>query len=171
MGSAITASPTAIGQPASDDATAFSRLFGGYALDEPSSRAEARIRTAIERGTEPVNAIMRGMARARLTENNPLIRRVRIAVRGRDVAVSTNGRTITAPASGAQRAVELDGRRVQASYGFAAGSLHQILDYGEATRRTTFELREDGRLLVTVTMASRILPNPLRYRLVLRRTR
>lgn len=156
--------------PARAQQSEFQRLFGGYTLDEPVARVEQRIGHAIERSTEDLNIIMRGMVRGRLQDNNPVIRRLRIATRGQDLAVSTNGQTIAAPAGGSERAMEVSGEHVEASYAFADGRLHQILEYGRGTRRNTFALRPDGRLGMTVSLAADLLPQPVTYRMIFRRT-
>lgn len=166
----LLAASIALAQSPAEPDHEFQRLFGGYTLDEPIPEVDARIRESIERSTEPMNVLMRAMARGRLRENNPIIRRLRIGVRGQDVAVSTNGQTIAAPASGARRAMELPGGNVEASYAFADGRLHQILDYGEGTRRNTFALEPDGRLVMTSSLSAGMLPQPITYQLRFRRT-
>jgi hypothetical protein len=54
---------------------------------------------------------------------------------------------------------------------FADGRLQQILAYPRGTRRNTFSLRPDGRLLVTVSLNAELLPRPVAYRMLFRRTR
>lgn len=145
-------------------------LSGVYELAEPHAEAQQRLHAAIDRAADQVPFFLRGFARSRLREKNPVHRRIRVRVDGNTIAVAyENDRyetqegqwtTVTAVGEPTQLLQQIVGRRI-----------YQTFRTDEGTKQMVLTPSDDGRYLwLDVTVTSDRLPDPLRYRLRFRRT-
>jgi hypothetical protein len=112
---------------------------------------------------------VRGIARGKLREKNPVHRRVRAGVRGDEVVVVYDGDRFETP-RGRWRPVSAGGERVQLRQEVRAGRIHQTFRTPDGEKRIVLGVSEDGRRLeLEVELVSPRLPAPLRYRLTYRR--
>jgi len=131
------------------------------------------INRAIGRAVAGLNFAFRPIARSRLRRANTPYAAVMIERRGTDVAIGLDaGDAIVTPASGAPvRWRRPDGEVLQVSTAWEGGRLRQSFVAEDGRRDNLYSVSEDGRLLtMDVTVSSPRLPEPLRYRLVYRRT-
>jgi hypothetical protein len=144
-------------------------LQGVYALD---SAASDDVPAAIERGTAEMNFAIRGLARSRIAQTNPLYPRillvrdensVRLRFEPRDPAViPLDGKTV--PWS------REDGGQYQAGAQWSGTQLLVRLSAADGERDNTLTLDPDGRTLrFKVHLQSSRLPAPIDYTLVYRR--
>ncbi|MCA9613186.1 MAG: hypothetical protein H6721_07605 [Sandaracinus sp.] len=145
-------------------------LPGTYRLASSTSDAQQRVDAAIEAGVASMGPLRRSVGRRRLRAKNPIRRELVIALNGDRVSVSYDGERFDVR-RGVRETVRLsDGEavRLRATVEGARLTLHWQGDDGE--RRDTFTRRPDGSLVFGVTVTSEQLPNPVRYRLVYRRS-
>jgi len=145
------------------------RLSGTFVLAEPFERARDRVYAAIDRAADQVSFFIRGWARSRLREKNPVHRRVRTRVRGDvvevtyddDRYVSRDGRWRTVTATGEQvRLLQVArGNRIYQRFRGEDGEKQMVLTFADG----------EPWLWLDVTVLSDRLPTPLRYRLTFRR--
>jgi hypothetical protein len=157
-----TAHATAAGLPAAGSYT--------YTLAPDSSDD---IKAAINETVSPMNFIVRGIARGRLTKVNPLPRSVRLRLAPDTVSVAfDNGDPVVTPSDGAvvswynALAKETDKAHVVID----GDTLRQTISASDGDRENAISFGDDGaRLHLQVTVTSHRLPKPLVYQLLFRR--
>jgi hypothetical protein len=145
-------------------------LTGTFELAEPHAQAQRRVHRAIDRAADRVNFLIRGFARDRLRDKNPIHRRVQTRVRDGLVTVIYDDDRYTS-AEGQWRSIVATGERVRLLQQVRGNRIYQrfVGEDGEKQMVLTFE--ENGpRMWLDVTVRSDKLPEPLRYRLPFRRT-
>lgn len=147
-------------------------LAGEWRLDADASDVVAR---AIDQTVQPMNFVVRMVARRRLTALNPAFPSLRLAQRAGDTLGITWGAGVEArvvPGSAPAPYQDLAGERmtVRAILGTgAAWQLEETYVTGDGTRTNRWVLRPDGTLGVDVTVVGPRLTRALTYRLVYRR--
>ena len=121
---------------------------------------------AIERATEDLFFVIRGVARSRLRERTAIAEwvhfefpdtRIKATVPGHAAAVS--------PASGAPTRFKVDDEVVELRQYFADGHLVQRFTAEDGSRTNDYTLDAKGAITMRVTVKSPKLPKPLRYTL------
>jgi hypothetical protein len=131
------------------------------------------INSAIDRAVAGLNFAFRPIARSRLRRSNAPYATVSIERRGAELAIGLDsGDAIVTPASGTPvRWRRPDGEELQVSTAWEGGRLRQSFVAEDGRRDNLYSLSEDGRrLTMEVTVSSPRLREPLRYRLVYRRS-
>jgi hypothetical protein len=131
------------------------------------------IKAAINTTVSPMNFIIRGIARGRLTKVNPLPHTVRLRLVADTVSVAfDNGDPVVTPSDGAvvpwynALAKETDKAHVE----IAADTLRQTISASDGDRENAISFGDGGaRLHLRVTVTSHRLPKPLVYQLLFRR--
>ena len=145
---------------------------GAYAYTlMPDSSSD--IKAAINETVSPMNFLIRGIARGRLTKVNPLPHRVRVRLATDTVSVAfDDGDPVVTPADGAvvpwfnALAKETD----QAHVLVAGDTLRQTIAAPDGDRENALTFADSGaRLRIRVTVSSHRLPKPLMYDLLFRR--
>ncbi len=131
------------------------------------------IKAAINTTVSPMNFIIRGIARGRLTKVNPLPHALRLRLAADTVSVAfDNGDPVVTPSDGAvvpwynALANETD----KAHVAIAADTLRQTISASDGDRENAISFGDGGaRLHLRVTVTSHRLPKPLVYQLAFRR--
>ena len=131
------------------------------------------IKAAINTTVSPMNFIVRGIARGRLTKVNPLPHSLRLRLAADTVSVAfDNGDPVVTPSDGAvvpwynALAKETD----HAHVAIAADTLRQTISASDGDRQNAISFGDGGaRLHLRVTVTSHRLPKPLVYQLLFRR--
>jgi hypothetical protein len=131
------------------------------------------IKAAINTTVSPMNFIIRGIARGRLTKVNPLPHGVRLQLAADTVSVAfDNGDPVVTPSDGAvvpwynALAKETD----KAHVAIAGDTLRETISASDGDRENAISFSDGGaRLHLRVTVTSHRLPKPLVYQLLFRR--
>lgn len=131
------------------------------------------IKAAINTTVSPMNFIVRGIARGRLTKVNPLPHSLRLRLAADTVSVAfDNGDPVVTPLDGAvvpwynALAKETD----KAHVAIAGDTLRQTISASDGDRENAISFGDGGaRLHLRVTVTSHRLPKPLVYQLLFRR--
>lgn len=132
----------------------------------------AAIEGAIDEATEDMNAMIRGVARRRLREANPVLEDIGFSLGGDPLRASyVGGRIIETPASGAAVDwVDPFGDTVKVSQRWSDRELVQHMFDDDGSRTNVYRFSEDGqRMTMSVTIESPRLPKAIRYRLEYRK--
>lgn len=162
------AAPAAGALPGRADAVpaAAGRKIADYvgAFHHTGGDADRRARDdAIEDVVKEMSFIVRGIARDRLKEANPIAQQVGVALDGEELTVSFDSRRYTAPLSGEPvEVVGITGDTLQLRHRFRKGRVLQLFDGGDKSRRNVLSLDDEGRLTVRVTVSSEKLPKDLK---------
>jgi hypothetical protein len=174
------AAPTSVapaqdhGSPAgpSDDHSASSRATrwnGTYAFVGGDDERSARMR-AIERATEDLMFIGRGIARRRLRENTEPYERIRIEVGSRAVTMITDVQWTTPVDGSPRRLRDAEGDTYRVSTHFDDDRLVQTVRDDSLRNVNTFRLSEGGRRMrMHVHIEHDRLPRDVEYHLTYRR--
>lgn len=131
-------------------------------------QGRAAVEEAIDDATEDMSALVRGIARRRLREANPIIDEIGFSLGGDPLRASyVGGRIIETPASGAAVDwVDPFGDTVKVSQRWSDGELVQRMFDDNGSRTNVYRFSDDGqRMTMSVEIASPRLPKPIRYRL------
>jgi hypothetical protein len=131
------------------------------------------IKAAINETVSPMNFIIRGIARGRLTKVNPLPHSLRLRLATDTVSVAfDSGDPVVTPSNGAvvpwynALAKETDKAHVATS----GDTLRQTISASDGDRENSISFGDGGaRLHLRVTVTSHRLPKPLTYQLLFRR--
>lgn len=145
---------------------------GAYAytlMPDSSSDIKAAINTTVS----PMNFLIRGIARGRLTKVNPLPHKVRLRLTTDTVSVAfDDGDPVVTPADGAvvpwynALAKETDHAHVV----MAGDTVRQTISASDGDRENALTFADAGaRLRIRVTVSSHRLPKPLVYDLLFQR--
>jgi hypothetical protein len=171
-----TACNVADAQPASDHTEAEAagvavtssdaeRFVGKYRFAGGQAQRTA-LREAIEELVEAINVLVRGKARSKLQETNPVFDSVAIE-RGADALVLTFGTLKNAcKLDGSATKVEgIDGSQLTCRISMKNGALVQRLSGSRGGRDNTITVDENGKLRIKTRIHSRLMPKDLRYSL------
>ena len=126
---------------------------------------------AIETSMEAVSPMVRGIGRKRLTETNPIPKRVTIEVEGENVNILLDGDGHKAGLGSAPIKTESSqGDKIKVSHRMRGSQLSQLIDGVGGDRRNDFKLNADGsRLTMDVEISSPQLPVSVNYKLTFKR--
>jgi hypothetical protein len=130
------------------------------------------VEKAIDDATEDMSSLVRGVARRRLREANPIIEELGFSLSGDPLRASwVGGRIIETPASGeAVDWTDQFGDDVKVSQRWSDGELVQRMFDDNGSRTNVYRFSEDGqRMTMSVTIEASRLPEPIRYRLEYRK--
>ncbi len=138
-------------------------LAGAYRNVEPDG-GRATIEEQTDEGLSEARRVLRAMARPRILENNPPVRRLIIEIENGEARVTyEGGRSYHAPIGGPaveQRAP--DGGRVRVRYVADGDALVEIAEESRGSGRIRYERRGD-ELVVRTLIESSKLPAPIRF--------
>ena len=120
---------------------------------------------AVEEATKDLSFFIRGTARDRLGERTAPPAELKLQVKGEEVTLFRNGKSISLRLDGPPHIIERDGKTAKLSVRFEGGKLI-LLSAGEKGQRvTTYALSPDGkRLTQSIEMTGGRLSTPLAYR-------
>lgn len=157
------ASGSSAGHEAADAIVGKYRFVGGRADREARD-------AAIEDVVSEMNVLVRGIARDRLREANPIPGHITLLRKGDALAIAFDQRTYEARLDGAStEVVGITGDKLSYHVELVPKGVRQKFDGDGGGRTNTLEVQGDGRLDVSVEVRSARLPAPLRYRLAFRR--
>lgn len=155
--------------PASAQHEAADSLAGTYRFVGGKAGREA-VDAAIEGVVSEMNVLVRGIARDRLRESNPIPARITLLRKGDAMAISFDQRTYEARLDGSTtEVVGITGDTMKYRLQLLPAGVRQTFDGDSGGRTNTMKAHEDGRLDLSVEVHSGRLPAPLRYRLAFRR--
>ena len=137
------------------------------------SQTDAEIKKAIEAGVKKVNFVIRSMARSRLTNVNPAVKRVAIERANDAITVTFDERKpVRMPTDGSTiKWTREDGQIYDVQLQQKDEQLVQTFKNEEGQRTNTYKLSPDGKTLtLEVELRSERLPEPVRYQLTFART-
>lgn len=130
------------------------------------------VEQAIDEATEDMSSLIRGVARRRLREANPIIDELGFSLGGDPLRASyIGGRIIESPASGAAVDwVDQFGEDIEVSQRWSDRELVQHMVGEGGSRTNVYRFSEDGKTMtMSVTIEAPRLPKPIRYRLEYRK--
>lgn len=131
-------------------------------------QGRAAIEQAIDDATEDMSSLIRGVARRRLREANPIIDELGFSLGGDPLRASyIGGRIIESPASGTPVDwVDQFGESIEVSQRWSDRELVQHMVGEGGSRTNVYRFSEDGKsMTMSVTIEAPRLPKPIRYRL------
>lgn len=144
-------------------------IVGKYRFVGGRADHEARD-AAIEDVVSEMNVLVRGIARDRLREANPIPGHITLLRKGDALAIAFDQRRYEARLDGAAtEVVGITGDKLSYHVELVPKGVRQKFDGDGGGRTNTLEVQGDGRLDVSVEVRSARLPAPLRYRLAFRR--
>ena len=148
--------------PAADaDAPALAGLVGEYRYRGGRQSAAKSIDAVVDE----MSALVRNIARKRLTAANRVPSKLSIAQTGDEVTVRIDGRAYTATLGGASKAVkDANGEASRMRFQLRGNALYQLLDAADGDRTNVFTRRDDGGVDMAVRITSKRLPADVRYR-------
>lgn len=141
--------------------------FDGVWRHAPDPKAAELRRASIEAATEDLSAFIRGTARDRLDERTTPPRALKLAVRGDQVEISRDGKSVSLRLDAKPITMERNGQRGALSVRLDGGRIVLESEGERGRRTTTYELSSDGRRL---TMSVRMIGDKLRAPIVYRST-
>jgi hypothetical protein len=141
------------------------RFVGKYRFAGGQAQRNA-LREAIEELVQAINVLVRGKARTKLEETNPVFDSV-VIERGAGTLVLTFGTLKNAcKLDGSATQVDgIDGSKLTCRLSMENGALVQRLSGSRGGRDNTITVDEHGKLRVKTRIHSRLMPKDLRYKL------
>jgi len=130
------------------------------------------VRAAIDRSVDSLMFMIRGIARGRITDNNPIYPSIAIrSANGQIEAVLAGWPVCRSPGDGRRISWRNDhGDSAELSQRFESGRLVQVISGEGGSRRNEFVISPDGHTLtLRVRITSGQLPVPVQYALTYRR--
>lgn len=163
-----------IAHPQGEDLVAArARFEGRWHLAVTPARANETIDAAVARAAEAMPFFARGIARGRLREGTPLIRRIdlRFDGSGENLTVAFDGRRYVTPIGRtAVRTRPSDGERLRVTQRLRpSGQLEQVFEADGGTRWYVYTSTGDGTLRMDSTTDSDRMPQPMVFSLDYRR--
>ncbi|MFW5921511.1 MAG: hypothetical protein ACOCUS_06700, partial [Polyangiales bacterium] len=150
---------------ATEPADTVEELAGIYRNEAEERNRRAR-NEAIDEVVGEMSFLVRGIARNRLEDANPLDRRIAIRTSGEHLTVSFDDRSYTARLGGSGRLVEgITGDELRLTFRVRGDRLFQRFDGGDKGRLNVFERQDDGDLVLAITIWADRLPSNVRYSL------
>lgn len=148
------------------------RLYAGTYVFVGGEKQKQRVTQAIEDVVQQLNVLIRPIARDRLGPPNAIPHRIHVSANEDFTTITLDQRTIRAQVNGKQpvNATDVYGKPVQFWHKLQQGHLIEHAVGKGGTKKNVFILSEDGKkLIIDVTMDSKQLPAPIKYRLTYRR--
>jgi len=154
-----------------DFAAAEERFEGTWRLAVSPERGQQTIDAAVERAVNAMPFLFRSVARPRLRDGTPLVRRIELDFDDGAVAVSLDGRRYRTPLGETRRVTRAsDGARLRLTQRIqSGGQLEQVFQGDSGTRWFVYERVGEDRLRLTSTTDSDRMPEAMRYSLTYRR--
>lgn len=145
------------------------RFVGDYAFAGGATERTA-LHDAIEELVGLLNALIRGVAREKLTETNPVFEKVSIERKGGDLVLKFGALTNACKLDGSASQVEgIDGSALTCRLSMQGDALVQRLSGSRGGRVNTFTVGKGGRLALRSRIHSKLMPADLRYKLTFKR--
>jgi hypothetical protein len=145
------------------------RFVGQYAFAGGEAERTA-LRDAIEQLVAQLNAVIRGIARDKLTETNPVFEKVSIERKGSELVLTYGSHTNTCNLDGSASKVEgIDGSSLKCRLSMQGEALVHRVDGPRGGRVNTFMLGKTGRLTMKTRIHSEMMPADMRYTLTFQR--
>jgi hypothetical protein len=145
------------------------RFVGQYAFAGGEAQ-RAALRDAIEELVAQLNAVIRGVARDKLTDTNPVFERVSIERKGGELVLSYGSHTNTCKLDGSPSDVEgIDGSSLECRLSMHGDAFVHRVDGPRGGRVNTFTIGKSGRLTMKTRIHSKMMPADLRYTLTFER--
>lgn len=158
---------------ADDDLTsARARFEGRWRLAVSEAQASRTIDAAVAQAADAMPFYARGIARDRLRDGTPLIRRIELAFdESGDLTVSFDGRRYETPVGRTVvRTRHSDGERMRVTQRLRpSGQLEQVFQTGGGTRWYVYTSTGEGTLRMESTTNSDRMPQPMAFTLDYRR--
>lgn len=150
-------------------ASAAAGVAGSFAYD---AAASDDVEKAITKAIEPMNPIVKLVAKGRLEKVNQPYKHVTIATTGGKLSVTTDGRAPIVVASGGsiKWTRPEDDEKLDVSMSLSGSTLTESFTSPDGKRVNVFSPSADGKkLTMAVTVTSSKLPKPLTYRISYKR--
>ncbi len=145
------------------------RFVGRYAFAGGEAQRTA-LRDAIEELVAQLNAVIRGVARDKLTETNPVFENVSIERKGDELVLTYGSHTNVCKLDGSGSDVEgIDGSSLECKMSMQGDALVHRVHGPRGGRVNTFTIGESGRLTMKTRIHSKMMPADLRYTLTFAR--
>lgn len=145
------------------------RFVGRYSFAGGESE-RAALRNAIEQLVAQLGVVIRGIARDKLTETNPVFETVSIERKAGELVLTYGSHTNTCNLDGSASDVHgIDGGALKCRLSAQGGALVHRVDGSRGGRINTFTLDKDGRLTMKTRIHSKMMPADLRYTLTFER--
>lgn len=149
-----------------DDADAWAaqyRFVGGTAERDA-------LAGAIDDVVSEMNILAREIARGRLSDSNPIPKKITIGRNGEVLAIAFDDRSYEAPLDGSKTRVQgITGDMLRYHVVVAEKRLDQVFDGDQGGRHNTMRRRGDTGMAMQVKVTSERLPKALEYKLTFRR--
>jgi hypothetical protein len=145
------------------------RFVGQYTFAGGQAQRTA-LRDAIEELVAQLGVVIRGIARGKLTETNPVFETVSIERKGGELVLTYGSHTNTCKLDGSASDVEgIDGSALKCRLSLQGDALVHRVDGSRGGRVNTFTIDESGRLTMKSRIHSKMMPADLRYTLTFAR--
>ncbi|HWB80033.1 MAG TPA: hypothetical protein VG755_33945 [Nannocystaceae bacterium] len=145
------------------------RFVGQYAFAGGEAQ-RAALRDAIEELVLQLTALIRGVAREKLTETNPVFEQVSIERRSGELVLRYGSLTNVCKLDGSASEVEgIDGSALKCRLSMQGDALVHRVDGARGGRVNTFTIGKNGRLTMKTRIHSKMMPADLRYTLTFAR--
>lgn len=145
------------------------RFVGQYAFAGGEAQRTA-LRDAIEELVAQLSAVIRGVAREKLTDTNPVFEKVSIERKGGELVLNYGSHTNVCKLDGSASEVEgIDGSSLKCRLSMQGDALVHRVDGSRGGRVNTFTITEGGRLTMKSRIHSKMMPADLRYTLTFAR--
>jgi len=145
------------------------RFVGQYAFAGGEAQRSA-LRDAIEELVAQLNAVIRGVAREKLAETNPVFEKVSIERKGGQLVLRYGAHTNACNLDGSTSDVEgIDGSSLTCRLSMHGDALVHRVDGSRGGRVNTLTLGEGGRMTMSTRVHSKLMPADLRYSLTFAR--
>jgi hypothetical protein len=159
----------AVGAVAGLSETDADRFVGQYAFAGGDDE-RTTLRNAIEDLVGMLNALVRGVARDKLTETNPVFEKVSIERKGAELVLKFGTLTNACKLDGSVTEVPgIDGSTLTCRLSMQGDALVQQLSGSRGGRVNTFSIGKSGRLAMKTRIHSKMMPADLRYTLTFKR--
>ena len=143
-------------------------LDGTYVIKDHKEARKSMDR-AIERTVADVSRLFRGKARKALRSKQTLCHKLSLKAGSAETTITceSNGRSASAPSSGARKKIQRDGKTAYLSHKVTGSRIVQTLEGEKGARTATYTLSADGKTLtVSIALETDKLDTPLRYTLI-----
>ena len=118
----------------------------------------------------PIGRVIRGIAREKLTETNPVFETMSIERKGGELVLNYGSHTNTCKLDGSASDVEgIDGTALKCRLSLQGSALVHRVDGSRGGRVNTFTIDESGHLTMKTRIHSKMMPADLRYTLTFAR--
>jgi hypothetical protein len=145
------------------------RFVGRYAFAGGEAQRTA-LREAIEELVAQLNAMIRGIAREKITETNPVFETVSIERNGAELVLKYGSLTNACKLDGSGSEVKgIDGSALTCKLSMNGDALVHRVSGPRGGRVNTFTVGKNGRLTMKTRIHSKMMPADLRYTLTFER--